>query len=295
MNKRSVIIYTIFFLSNLALIFQSCSSDETVSPSNAVEYSQIDFDAAWSKSGTMIAFVHNDLDPELTGIYVMNASGTDKRMIRQGNATGPDWSAQDSAIVYEFSGDLFIYDLLNDKTRMLATGTSSRTPKWNPVSGKIAYIANSDLCTIEPDGTGKVTIGSSCDWPDWSRDGRYLYYFKPSHTSGGIKTGDTLFRYDTVIGLSSIVNALSAQSYLSNTHLSIADDKVYYSSTFSDASAHIYEYRFATMYVAQTISSLSYAPDFDVISGSIVYTNRTRGEGRLWIRDANGEERRINY
>ena len=279
----------------LILLFSSCNNEEVSGPSGNVEYTQVDFDAAWSKSGRIIAYIHSDIDAEFTGLYLMDTSGNNKRQLVRGNVSSPDWSVNDTAIVFDDAGTLSIVNTTSGLIRTFDLGPDSHTGKWNPLNNRIAYISNSDLYLSEPNGTGKMLIMTSCAWPAWSPDGRYLFFLRPSQGSSGTRNGDTLYRYDSQTGMKSIFNYFLDEGYRYNSHLSISEEKAYFSSVFSDVSAHVYDYHFDNYFIARIVNSLSYSPDFDPVSGRLIYTNRERGDGRLWILETNGSSRKLTY
>jgi Tol biopolymer transport system component len=279
----------------LIVLISSCNNEEVSGPSGNVEYTQIDFDAAWSKSGKMIAFIHNDLEAELSGLYIMDTSGNNKRQLVSGNVNSPDWSMGDTAIIFDNAGALLIVNVSSGIVRTIEPGPNSHTGKWNPINNRIAYISNSDLYLSEPAGAGRTLIMTSCAWPAWSPDGRYLFFFRPSQGSSGTRNGDTLYRYDSQTGMKFIVNYFFEEGYRYNSHLSISEEKAYFSSVFYDGSAHVYDYHFDNYFIDRIVNSLSYSPDFDPVSGRLIYTNRERGDGRLWIRETNGTSRELTY
>jgi Tol biopolymer transport system component len=279
----------------LIILISSCNNEEVSGPSGNVEYTQIDFDAAWSKSGKMIAFIHNDLEAELSGLYIMDTSGNNKRQLVGGNVNSPDWSVNDTAIVFDDAGTLSIVNTTSGIVRTFDPGPDSHTGKWNPLNNRIAFISNSDLYLSEPNGTGKMLIMTSCAWPAWSPDGRYLFFLRPSQGSSGTRNGDTLYRHDSQTGMKSIFNYFLDEGYRYNSHLSISEEKAYFSSVFYDGSAHLYDYHFTNYFIAKIINSLSYSPDYDAGSGKVIYTNRERGDGRLWILETNGSSRKLTY
>lgn len=282
-------------LTALLISGASLSCNEGDSPTNpsSVEYTQIDFDAAWSSGGSRIAFIHNDLDADLTGLYVMDSSGSNKAQIVQGNVTSPDWSPADTAIIFEAGGSLYAYNLLNSSIRTAVTGPGAATVRWNHSNGKIAYIQNSKLYISNSDGSLPLLIDEGCAWPSWTSSGDYLYYFKPSYGSGGIQNGDSLFIYFPGLNTRQFLLAMSETGYSANTHLSVSGADAYFSRTYSDASSYIFDAPNSSPPL-KIISSLSYAPDI-ARSGRLIYTNRTRGDGRLWIREVSGAERKLNY
>ncbi|MBX7044137.1 MAG: hypothetical protein K1X85_14675 [Ignavibacteria bacterium] len=277
----------------LGAVLYSCSEGDSPTNPSSVEYTQIDFDAAWSSDGRRIAFIHNDLDGELTGLYVMDSSGSNKVQIVQGNVTSPDWSPADTAIAFEAGGSLYVYSLLNNAIRSLVIGPGAVTVRWNHSNGKIAYIQNSKLIVSNSDGSLPLLIDQGCAWPAWANYGDNLYYFKPSTGSGGIQNGDSLFIYFPALNTRQFLLAMSETGYSANTHLSVSGADAYFSRTYADASSYIFDAPNSSS-PQKIISSLSYAPDCSR-SGRLIYTNRTRGDGRIWIREVNGAERKLIY
>lgn len=273
----------------------SCGGDDPSSPPAGVSFSQIDFDASWSKSAKMIAFSHNDLEADFTGIYIMDSSGANKRLIVQGNLNGADWSPGDSLIVFAGDGALFIYELIRDSVRTLFSGPGAKTPKWNRLTGSVAFIFNNDLCIIRPDGTGFVSLRRNCSWPDWSADGRDIYFLSPSVGASGEQYGDTLSRFNTQSGVSEVVDVIGAGSPGSSSHLSASPEGIFCVTSLPDASSFIYEYDFSSGGFLRAVSSLSYSPDFEFLTGKLIYTNRLPGDGKLWVMDSDGRLRKINY
>lgn len=279
----------------VALAAFACSSDEVTSHSNTVEYTQIDFDAAWSSSGKMIAYSHNDLDFDLSGIYTMDSSGSNKLQRVSGNASNPDWSPLDTAIIYEQGGAILILNLATGSNRLITTGTGAGKPSWNNVNGKIAFTAGDFLYVTEADGSNLVVVNPHSSWSDWSPDGRYLYYFQPAYLSGGVRGGDALIKFDPQDLSNTLISNITSGSYLDNSHLSVSDSLIFYSSTFGDGSSHVYVYDLSADTSAKYISFLSYSPSVEPVSGKLLYTNRTRSDGRLWVKDADGNSRKLEY
>ncbi len=279
----------------LVLLMSSCSSDEINSPSGTVEYSQIDFDAAWSSSGKMIAFSHNDLEFDLSGIYTMDSSGNNKVQRVFGNASNPDWSPLDTAIIYEQGGSLMILNLASGISRVFASGEGIGKASWNKTNGKIAWINGNFLYVTDPYGANLIVVNVNCSWSDWSPDGRYLYYFQPLSHGGGIRRGDALVKFDHQNLSNSLIREFNSDNYLDNSHLTVSGTQTYFSSTFGNGSSYVYKFEESTNNLSQVVTDLSISPSFDPFSNRLIYTNRTRGDGRLWVIEANGSARKLEY
>jgi Tol biopolymer transport system component len=279
----------------LIVLFSSCNNEEVSGPSGNVEYSQIDFDAAWSSSGTMIAFSHNDLEFDLSGIYTMDSSGSNKVQRVFGNASNPDWSPLDTAIIYEQGGALMILNLGSGISRIFASGNGIGKASWNKVNGKVAWVNGNFLYVTDSDASNLIVVNVNCSWSDWSPDGRYLYYFEPLNLSGGVRGGDALVKFDLLNLSNSLIRNFASDSYLDNSHLSVSATEIYFSSTFGNGSSYVYKFEESSSDSERVVNDLSFSPNFDPVSGRLLYTNRTRGDGRLWILEANGSSRKLTY
>jgi dipeptidyl aminopeptidase/acylaminoacyl peptidase len=152
-----------------------------------------DFYPSWSPDGTKIAFVSNRANyQESFEIFVVNADGTGlTQLTHDTSATNwpPAWSPDGTALVFyrhpytrgegcnvcflppglhkmnaDGSGEVRIADPPESGTVFL---------DWSPDGTKI-LLANSDVWTIRPDGTGltEIAVGAtSKQHPDWSPDG----------------------------------------------------------------------------------------------------------------------------
>ena len=116
-----------------------------------------DLAPTWSPDGSKIAF-----NSAQNGIYVMNADGSDQRLLLAG-ARDPAWSPDGTKIAYTGPGGES--DQLNatDIWVMDADGTNQRRITQ---SGDIEYMCGSDYFTIDEADFG----------PDWSPDGTRLAY-----------------------------------------------------------------------------------------------------------------------
>ncbi len=100
-----------------------------------------------------------------SGIWVMNADGTAKKMLTDGMAAGspdqdPAWSADGTKIAFSRGGDIWSMNANGSGQRNL-TNTSANEeydPAFSPAGGKLAYTRTSSIWTMNLDGSGQTNL-----------------------------------------------------------------------------------------------------------------------------------------
>jgi TolB protein len=93
---------------------------------------------SWSPDGKRIAFSRYS---PVSGIWVMNADGTDKQLIDD-NGWGADWSPKDDKLAYSQGANICIYDLKSKQRRYLLDKERSHIYwglAWSPDGNWICY------------------------------------------------------------------------------------------------------------------------------------------------------------
>lgn len=127
-------------------------------------------------------------------IYVMNADGTNKRLLTRPtgpsylafeNYTNPVWSPDGTRIAFtsNLGGQNRLYVMNANGTNMtrLSNGSSAERPSWSPDGTKLVFADQSNgqrsIMRIDADGTGETALSSSGDFdPAWSPDGAHIVF-----------------------------------------------------------------------------------------------------------------------
>ena len=152
----------------------------------------------WSPDGSRIAYI--DGASGLQEIYVMDADGTNVVQLTDNEAAdfSPDWSPDGSRIAFESDrdGGQEIYVMNADGSDPVnvsrSPDTFDGTPAWSPDGARIAFSAygdgDRDVYVMDADGGNRRRV-AGCQpvdrFPDWSADGRYLFFEGTDADTGG--------------------------------------------------------------------------------------------------------------
>ncbi len=286
----------IIILINLisVLVLEGCT-ENTIDPSDppVAGYTQVDFEPSWSSDAERIAYVHSDIDNKYTGIYIVNSGGTNERLIVSDFARSPGLSPDDQWIIYSQFNNIYKLKTDGDSLTQLTADGKNLYPKCSIDSGLIAY-SNSmnsidySIMLMNSDGTQKRVIDGNGNYPAWMSGSSSLIYFKPVKNNNGSQSGDTLVRYFLLNNTKQAITVLNGSEHLVNMYPVFTGDGFVFSSADSTGSVYIYSMDTDGNNILKLTSGQGYSPDFSFANKKIVYTNRSLGNGRIWVMDKNG-------
>jgi len=146
----------------------------------------------WSPDGTKIAFYHIDSVsmPSVTGIFVMNADGSDQRRLTQSKFDySATWSPDGTKIAFyrtgSFGAEIFVMNADGSDQRAVASNSKffGSPPAWSPDGLKFAVagaLNTYGIYLINVDGSNRTQITDSLEDgdPAWSPDGSKMTFLR---------------------------------------------------------------------------------------------------------------------
>lgn len=187
-------------------------------PTIPIGYPSIDSYPAWSPDGMRIIYNHYGItgfssgmiliNPDSSGLWMMNADGSNHHLVLRGFDIYPAWSADGRWIVFHQGGQIFKIPVLGDsldksRVEQLTSQGENFLPAWSPDGQWITYDSNSDspngmnfIWKMKADGSQKRRIAyapttGETRMPNWSPNGNQIVHKRY------IGVGPEIFTMDT--------------------------------------------------------------------------------------------------
>ena len=134
----------------------------------------------WSPDGTKIVY-----DDALAGITVMDADGTNKRLVKNARGLHPTWSPDGKRIAFLAAknpggnSQIYVIDIDGrNRTQLTDDFVHKRVPSWSPDGKRIAYTGNNVIWVVDSDGENprQLTEYVTEAYPTWSPDSKSIAF-----------------------------------------------------------------------------------------------------------------------
>jgi TolB protein len=242
MEKHSTIIEAAILLLSLAvLLLGGCTSptgNDGKPPGVQPVYPAIDGFPAWSPDGLKIIYMHygitkifpggmHDINPDLRGLWMINADGSNPHLLLQGWDVYATWSPDGRWIAFERGKQIYKVPVMGDsldksRIQQLTFVGENFFPAWSPDGQWIVYerdYSYPELPEVQgiwimkaADGTGKVKIANGA-YPTWHPSGTKILYLVKVGSKSGQVLGDSVWITDIITKRTNSITFLSGRNY----------------------------------------------------------------------------------
>jgi TolB protein len=144
---------------------------------------------SWSPDGTKIAF--SSLRAGKTGIWVMNADGSDQHVVTESADQfyfAPTWSPDGTRIAFRATAEIYVVNVDGTGlTNLTNNPAPDYDPAWSPTGDLIAFFSQRDhfdeeIYVMNPNGSGQRNVtnspGTVDHTPEWAPDGSKILFYR---------------------------------------------------------------------------------------------------------------------
>lgn len=278
----------ILIAGTLVLAWSSC--DEIDDPSPFVEETYKHIRAAWSPDGLTIAFTASI--GNVQGIYAVDSSGSNVRLVKLGEGIGLTWSPDSRWIGFSAAGSLYKVLATGDSPTRLTTNATHLRPAWSPDGSLIAF-RSGGLKTLNVQSDTIIDVLTYGDFPSWHPNGTQIVFLNSTSAGGGRWS----YGFEAItVGTNqiSIYFSFYSSTDCGFSSISPTGQEIVFSSKPLNASGYTQVVRLninQSSLVQLTLDGGDY-PAWNHDGSQIVYTRTTKGDGGLWIMNKDGSGKR---
>jgi TolB protein len=287
------IIILIFILS-IVISLTSCQKSEKNDDCNGdcpLELWIIDFEPAWSPDGKTIAYAHNDTLSDSTGIYLVDTSGSNKRILFAGNS--PTWSPDNKWIAFSYNAQIYKIRITGDSLTQLTTEGRNFFPSWSPDGQWIVYDRSDQpkgygVWIMKNDSSENHSIGGGA-LPAWHPDGKIVI------ASVGISSISIETKFVLLYPFEAkTADTMSVVKGNENYYPQFSPDgtKIIFQSQPDGGEINVWIMNADGSNKNQLTNSGGYSPAWSTDGKRSIYTNSAKNNGRLWIMNADGSNKK---
>ena len=138
---------------------------------------------SWSPDGRKMAFAAYAESNELRDIWIMNADGSNLRLLAplEFGVFDVDWSPTGGRFVFTsagfWGGDLYTMNTNGRGVRKFA-GVKGGGPDWSPGGRRIAFAHEGGIWVMNANGSARARLNANGDSPFWSPDGSKIVFVR---------------------------------------------------------------------------------------------------------------------
>jgi len=292
--------HIIFTISLVSILTFSCTSPVDDGEPDDFEFRLTDFYPAWSPDGETIAYVHAGREPGSSGLYLIDADGSNKRQIfTSASIHTPTWSPDGKWIAFSHNAQIYKLHVGDGELEQLTFEGRNFHPAWSPDGEWITYRRSyaypekkdvQGIWKIQSDAANKKQLfRGNVGAPTWDIDENKVVFFRGVLNTSGQVIGDSLWVYDAEKEMLSTIFFKSGKNRF--PRYSPDGGSIALSSRKPKGVYNIWLINSDGTDAKQLTSTSGYTCDWSPDGEWIVFADTRNESGRLWVMRKDGTDK----
>ena len=283
-TKTLVIFATILWLS-----FVCACNNPTESEVGLLGESYLHIRPSWSTDGKSVAFTARI--ENVQGIYLVDSSGSNIRVLIEGEGIGTTWSPDGEWLAFSRIGSIYKIKDSGDSLTRLTTSTIDIRPAWSRDGRKLAFVRTG--IWLYDFGTDNLReLSSFGNYPSWDPNNTEIVVLEAQLDAAA---NAIVYRFSSIHSVTNAVRTIhtfTSGSDCAFASISPNGNAIAYSLKPANDYAQVWKFDLSGAGHTRLTDDGGDFPAWSPDGSRIVYTRTQTGDGGLWIMNADGTGKR---
>jgi Tol biopolymer transport system component len=279
---------SVFFCLIAAVALSSGCTESTAPDDSSVKTAYVHTRASWAPDRETIAF--RSESGNAAGIYLINSSGANLRLLLAGEGVGYTWSPDSRWLAFSALGSLFKIRTNGDSLTQLTSGTSDIRPAWSPDGTRIAFV-RTGVWLLSLDSLAVRSLSTTGDFPSWLPNGDEVVVLNVGQQQSNLQFPYSVDAITAATGESRTLYSFLSSDDCGFGSISPKGDNYIFSAKPDKGLSQIWVVYLAIPMIAKLTTDGGDYPTWSPDT-RILYTRTAEKDGALWLMYADGSFKR---